>query len=279
MRVMVLSLLLLLVSVAAGCGDWYRALDKANEMRARHSSPVVQWDWALSKAAMDRADQLAASNFCNAESITPAADETVLSGSMAATCMAAVEKWYHDGDGYTYSSQPYTDNAANGAYSFESFTKLLWSSTESMGCASATSDSCGTVVVCKWRSAGNVPTDAAYLANVHPAADLQQQQAADSSITSRRAVLLEGEDWGNSGGHDDEESSADEWLEESSEEHSCDDEESSEEELSLEESSDEGPCDDEESSEEEESSDMPWDEAPPAEGGVQLAARKLLRGV
>ncbi|KAG2443263.1 hypothetical protein HYH02_009336 [Chlamydomonas schloesseri] len=159
------------------CLDAQTTLDYANRYRAAHQAPALQWSSSLAAAAQSYADKLA-SQGCDSKMEHSGTPGELLywetGGDMF--CRFAVIDWYGESMVYDFTPTPFTDNVALTDNDTSHFTQLVWLSTAAMGCGVQRSTSGGwspcTFVVCRFSPAGNIASDAAFLANVLPKTSL-----------------------------------------------------------------------------------------------------------
>ncbi len=136
-----------------------KALTRINEIRHEvFQDNDMQWDDSLAQAAQAYADKLAKSGEFkhDPENRTKGYGENLYaSSSSGVTFVDAINSWYEEKQNYHYDTNSCDSGKVCGHY-----TQLVWKNSTKVGCAKAVYETGkykdGTVVVCKFKPAGNV---------------------------------------------------------------------------------------------------------------------------
>ncbi|GLI70341.1 hypothetical protein VaNZ11_015300, partial [Volvox africanus] len=175
------------------CPDAEYVLNKHNTYRGKHQAGALQWSVILAQSATAYAQELARKGCPLWHSPGNDVGENLLVTQRVPkpdnTCGMAVQAWYEEVKDYDFSTpRPFRDNWAKG---IGHFTQVVWRNTVYLGCGVGVADQnleimpgvtlkggCK-IIVCQYKSSGNIPNDADFRRNVLP----------DTTYASERALV------------------------------------------------------------------------------------------
>jgi pathogenesis-related protein 1 len=120
-----------------------------NEIRAEvFEGAKIEWNIAIAASAQEHADYLAKNDlFTHSNS---GYGENLYASSANVSYVDAVNKWYSEKKDFNLINQSCTTGKICGHY-----TQLIWKDTLEVGCATSSSASWNTIVVCQYNPPGN----------------------------------------------------------------------------------------------------------------------------
>ncbi|EFJ53192.1 hypothetical protein VOLCADRAFT_55219, partial [Volvox carteri f. nagariensis] len=164
----------------SNCPDAKTILERHNWYRARHQTPALQWDAEMAAEATAYAHVLARRDCILAHSMGMDGENLVTKRgypSIDSTCILAPTAWYREVMYYNFDAKRLFKDNWYQSQMVGHFTQLVWRSTTLIGCGVAVNYShpiefnmrtyigACKMVVCRYRWAGNIPSDNVFAVN------------------------------------------------------------------------------------------------------------------